>query len=409
MSGDLWRVVPFRYQFAAQATSMAGSTLSPVALSLGLLQLTGSPRTLSLVLAAQAVPTVVFLLVGGVWADRLPRHKVMVCANLVTAVTQGCLGIMLLTGAFHLWLAMGLQFIAGTALAFYFPSTLGLTALTVPAHLLQRANAMLSLTRSTAGGVGPLVAGLLVVSAGAGWALVADGVTFLASAALLARLKLPKQIRATQDDVQASFLTDLRDGFREVTRRAWVWSSITAFMFTHLASAIFMVLGPVLLLRRDHGVFGWAAVIAGLSVGQVVGDFAALRLTVQRPLVVARVVELLSVPALVGLAFGAPIWLLVIAAVCGGIALTLPDALWLTTMQGHLPKDSLSRVSSYDWLGSLALRPLGYVSAAALAAVIGTTTTFIVAATLIVLTRIGGLCLPDVRALTNRAPKEAVG
>jgi hypothetical protein len=408
MTGGLWRVVPFRYQFAAQAISVAGSTLSPVALSLGVLHLTDSPGALSLILAAQAVPTVVLLLVGGVWADRVPRAKLMVVANLVTAVTQGCLGVMLLTGAFHLWLAMALQFVAGTALAFYFPSTVGLTALTVPEPLLQRANAMLSLTRSTAGVVGPLVAGVLVVTAGAGWALVADGVTFLASAALFARLRLPKQIPPAQQDARSSFLADLRYGFREVTRRAWAWSSITAFMFTHLASAIFMVLGPVLLLRRDHGEFGWAAVIAGLSVGQLIGDFAALRVTVLRPLVVARVVELLSIPALLGLAFGVPTWLLVVAAVFGGIALTLPDALWLTAMQQHLPGDSLSRVSSYDWLGSLALRPVGYMSAAALAAAIGSTTTFVIAAALIAVTRIGGLCLPDVRALASRTPKEAV-
>jgi MFS family permease len=395
-SGPL-RLAPFRLQFSAEALSMVGSTLSPVALSLGVLQLTGSAQTLGIVLGAAAIPMIAFLLIGGVWADRLPRSRVMVTANIVSAVAQISMGTMLLTGQVLLWLAVTAQVLNGVAKAFYFPSINGLTAETVPDTLLQKANALLSLARSLSGSAGPFVASLLVILGNAGWALIIDGLTFIGSAILLSRLR-PARSRPT---ARRPFFQDIREGFRVVVGRNWVWSSIAAFMISHLATATFLVLGPLLLLAHGESPIIWGAVIGCLSVGSVIGDLLAFRVAPPRPILAARLVELLAAPLLIASALAAPPWVLIATAVLGGIALTFPDALWYTSLQRHLPVDSLSRVSSYDWLGSLALRPIGFFGAAFLAAAFGAAQTLIVAAALVVASRLAGLLFADVRRLSN--------
>jgi MFS family permease len=392
------RIPAFRYQLAAEAISVGGSTLSPVALSLGVLKLTGSAGTLGLVLGAAAVPTVVFLAVGGVWADRLPRHRLIVATNLVCAVSQATLGTMLLTGAFHLWLAIVAQILTGTALAFYFPSVSALTVQIVPEGHLQRANALLSLNRSIAGSIGPIAAGALVAASNAGVALVADGVSFLASAALLARLTVPG--RSAERPMRRRFLHELAEGFHHVRRRTWVLTGIVGYMLSHLAMAFLLVLGPVILLGRDASPAAWGAVVAALGVGQLVGDLLALRIVPKRPLLLARVIEILSAPLFIVLALGGPVWILVVAAALAGVVMNLPDTFWYTALQRHLPGHVLSRVLSFDWLGSLALRPIGYLSAAACAAAIGAPATLIVAGCLVVLSRLVGLLFADVRNLT---------
>ena len=341
------------------------------------------------------MPTIAFLVIGGVWADRLPRNLLMTATNLLSAAAQLGMGAMLLSGHVVLWLALSLQFLTGTAMAFYLPSVQGLTAQIVPSEHLQRANALLSLTRSFAGSIGPLVASALVVTVGAGWALVADGVAFLMSAWLLHRIKLPRLPAGPA----GSFVADLREGLREVTSRDWVWTSILAFMAGHLATAFFIVLGPASLLDRGEGAIGWGAVIAALSIGNVLGDVVAFRVVVRRPIVFCRLVELLGVPLLIAFALEAPAWVLIAAALPAGVAITLSDALWYTALQRHLPPTSLSRVTSYDWMGSFALRPLGYLAAGSLAASLGTAAAFFTAAALVVVVKLAGLLFAGVRQL----------
>ncbi|MEO3890684.1 MFS transporter [Nonomuraea sp. B5E05] len=396
------RITAFRRQFTAHAISMVGSTLSPVALSLGVLDATGSPAMLGAVLAAGGVPTVVMLLVGGVWADRLPRQKVMMVSNLVCAMTQGALAVMLITGTFRVEAAIPLQILYGTAMAFFLPSTGALTAQTVPKGLLQKANALLSLATSLSGSLGPLLAGLLVVSASAGWALLIDGASFVVAAMFLRRLRVDNTPSATDG---SSFLGQLAEGLREVTSRGWVWSSIVAFMFTHLTTAILFVLGPTSMVGNDRGVLTWSAVVAGISVGQAVGDVTALHVKPRRPIVTARVVELLAVPLFVAFVLDAPLPVLIMAAIAGGLAMTLPDALWFTTLQQQLAPQVLARVSSYDWMGSFALRPIGYAVAGSLGAHAGVTTVLAVAAGTLVLTRLAGLLLPSVWAVRRHVDR----
>ena len=189
------------------------------------------------------------------------------------------------------------------------PAGLGLTAATAPAGSLQQANALLAVTGDVTGIAGPLIAGGLTVTVGAGWALVVDGVSFLGSALLLSGLRLPPLARKP-----TSFLTEVRGGWREVTKRSWVWASILYFALFNMAFAVIVVLGPARLAGTANGALGWGAIMAGLSVGTLTGNALALRLSPHYLLRWPRIAALLAVPMIVALAFGAPVPVLIVTA-----------------------------------------------------------------------------------------------
>jgi MFS family permease len=386
----------FRLQFAAEGMSFLGNAISPVALSLGLLQAGHPAGHLGLVLAAAAAPAIFFVLIGGVWADRLPRQWVIVTADLIHAVTQLLLAGAFLTGNTNLWFMVIVQFVGGAATAFDMPAATGLTTYTVPHDQFQRANSLLSLIRSLTGAAGPLVASVVVLTIGPGWALVIDSLTFVVSAVLLSLIRLGKPELATEGH---NFIRELREGFRQVTSRSWIWTSILSISATQYGLTALLVLGPKLSLERDNGVVLWASIVAAWSVGEIVGDAIALTIRPERPLLVARFIELLALPIFVAFALSGDDILLIASAVLLGVSLTLPDALWLTALQQHLPNTVFSRVSSFDWLGALALVPVGFATAAALSENIGAPMTLALSAAAIVAFRVISLSMSSVRNL----------
>src|SRR5436190_11013123 len=175
----------FRLLFCAQGIWLLGSWITPVALAFAVLSLTDSPTALGVVLGAEAVPLTLLLLVGGVWADRLPRVRVMVTADLVSAVSQGTSAVLLISGAAQIWQLAALAAVGGAADAFHTPAWSGLLPETVPASMLQRANALRHLESNAGRVAGPLLAGVIIAAAGAGWAIAVDAVSFLVAAAVL--------------------------------------------------------------------------------------------------------------------------------------------------------------------------------------------------------------------------------
>jgi Major Facilitator Superfamily len=389
---------PFRRQFAAQTVSNVGNSLAPVALAFGVLQTTGSVEHLGLVMAASAVPMLVFMLVGGVWADRVARHTLMVVSDLVRCVGQVGLGVLLLTGSTSLWALMISNAIVGTGTAFNTPASVGLTALTTPPQARQQANALLSLVRHLTGIAGPLIAGVLVVTVGAGWALILDGISFAGCALLLWGIRLPALQRN-----RSTFVGELRAGWREIRKRPWVGSSILYFSLFNLIFAMFIVIGPAALVAKPGGALQWSAIAAGLSAGTVAGNLLALRVMPRHLIRTGRMVELLVVPVIVALALDAPAGYIVATAVLMGIGMSFPDALWYTALQQEIPEDTLSRVSSVDFLGSYALRPIGYTLAPA-AVLVGAKVSLLVIAAVFVIATLVTLLIPKLVRLERPRP-----
>ncbi len=359
----------FRYLFLGQSASAVGDHVVVVALALFITQRTGSPTDLGLVLAAQALTLVALLLFGGVWADRLPRHRIMIGTDVARAALHAIVAALIFTGAIRIWQLVVVEALFGAAQAFFQPAYTGLIPQTVPEELIQDAKALTETVANVAFLVGPALATALVLGVGAGEAFAFDAATFVLSAVLLMRVR-PR--RRGAERAPASVLQELHDGWREVRSRTWVWVVIAVFTGAILCVfATWYALAPVIArdLYGSAGVFGLMESLAGL--GAVTGGLLALRWRPRRPLL-AGMVLMLAWPVCDGLfALGAPLAVLVAFAFMTGLGFALMMIWWETALARHIPPAALSRVSAWDWMGSLALLPLGYLLAGPLAAALG--------------------------------------
>jgi MFS family permease len=389
-----------RLLVASGATDALGNNMAAVALAFAVLQI-GSPADLGYVFLAREIPMVVFLLAGGVWADRVSRKALLVLGNLATGSAQATTAILFLTHHATIWRVAVLQIVFGVAGAFTRPASTGLIAQAVTHAHLQEANALLDLSRSMLRVIGPALGALIVVEARPGWALAADAATFFVVAALQLRLRIP----AGERPVRNRMLHELREGWTEFTGRTWLWTMVTSFgLFQLTLFPALLVLGPSVAKAHLGGARAWGLILAFQGIGSIFGGFSALRLRPRRPLVAAT---LLCVPialllSLLGAA--APVPLLCAAGLLASWGLTCGDIIWFTTFQLHVPDHLMSRLSSFDWFGSVALNPLGYALVGPLANALGVATTLYIAAGLNACVSVAVAASPAIRGL-ERAPR----
>jgi MFS family permease len=393
----------FRLLFAGRTVSLVGSAIAPVALAFAVLDLTGSKTDLGLILACREIPLILFLLVGGIWADRLPRNKVMMAGNVVSAFAQASAAALLITGNAEVWHLAALAAVNGSASAFFFPASSGVVPQTVPAPLLQQANALLSLAVNAALIGGAAVAGFLVALFGPGWAIAIDAGTYALAAAIVASMRLP----AVALGETPRFLTDLAVGWREFRSRTWLWVIVLQFSFLLMVTlGAFSVLGPAIADEELGGPKAWGAILTAQAAGLVAGGLLGLRFRPRRMLVAATFGILLAPAPLIALGF--PLGVPAIAAIAffAGVGHEIFGLLWHTTMQQEIPSDKLSRVYAFDALGSLGLVPIGYAIAGPIADAIGVRATLWGAAAIGIAVTLAVLLAHDVRTLQRR-PAEA--
>ena len=383
----------FRHLWLGRTASTVGDSLSFIALAFAVLGFGGSGTDLGLVIAAYSLPVVVFLLIGGVWADRLPRRAVMIATDLVRAAAQLALAVGVLTGNASVPLFVLAAFITGTAQSFFQPAAIGIVPQAVSEGRLQQANALLNLSASTTMLFGPVVSGLLVVAIGPGWVFAIDGVTFLISAVALAslRLELPKPA------AHGSFLADMATGWREVRARRWLPPSLAAWAFVNLSFAGYLVIGPMVMASDYRGAPDWGLVVAAFGLGGLLGGATALRWRPARPLIVVFLLMAINVIRLGGVATTPPLEIVLLAVLIASLATALGDTIWHTTVQSHVPSEHLSRVSSYDWMVSLLFFPLGAAIAGPLADTVGASTALWIFAGMSTIPALLVLALPAIR------------
>jgi MFS family permease len=383
----------FRLLFLGQTASTIGDRVVLVALALYVTDI-GSPSDVGIVLAAHALPLVAFVLLGGVWADRLPRHRLMLATDVVRAALHGLLAALIFLGTPPIWSIALIEIGFGTAEAFFRPAYTGLVPQTVPEAELQHANAATSFVRNISELVGPALATVLVVGLGAGWAFAVDAATFVVSAGLLAAMR--PRARGVPP-ARSRMRHELRDGWREVRSRQWVWVTIGAFTVGLLVGwAPYLTLGASVAdeLYGSVGIYG--ALSTAIGAGTVVGSVAALRWRPRHPLRFAFA-WVLPWPVAVGaFALGLTLWVVVPLCLVAGFGITLFDVAWETALAQRIPAHALSRVSSFDWMGSLALMPLGYVVAGPLGEAVGNVEVVGVGAALGLLVTLAGLLTPGV-------------
>jgi MFS family permease len=351
------------------------------------------------VLAARTVPQVVFLLVGGVIADRWPRQLMMVGANAVSGTAQAAVALLLLLGVAEVWHLVALEIVAGASSAFFFPASSGIVPQTVPPRMLQEANALLRMSMSATTIFGAAAGGILVAAIGSGWALAFDAATYFASALLLGRIGLPRSARIEGSNA----LAELRDGWREFSSRTWLWTIVVAFGFMNAAhSGASNVLGPTIAREELGGAAAWGFILSAEAAGFVAGGLLMLWLRPRRILLVGCAAMALLLPGLLLLAAAAPVPVIAGAYLLAGVGIETFGVLWDMSLQQNIPQEKLSRVYSYDALGSFVLIPLGLVVAGPLAEAIGADETLWLAAAIIAAGTIGMLLVNDVRRLERK-------
>jgi predicted MFS family arabinose efflux permease len=396
----------FRLLWLGQSTSTLGDGLVPVAMAFAVIKtLDRGPTALGLVLAAETLPVVVFVLVGGVWADRLPRQMVMLASDVLRGLVQATLAVLLLTGNAELWHLAVLGALHGTAQAFFQPAATGLVPATISPGRLQQANALLGLSKSTAFVLGPAIAGVIAATTNPGAVFAFDAVTFTVSAASLAMLRLP---RGRREGERQSFLTDLKGGWHEVISHTWLWVIVLwASTFLCIVVAPLITLGPVVAKESLGGPAAWGLIAAGWGVGSLCGGVLSLRWKPARPMFACSALCLLMAPPVALLALRAPALMIALAQVLSGMSMGLFGALWQTTLQQHVPEESLSRVSAWDWMGTFAFLPLGLILVGPVSDAIGISTTLWIAAGYVVVSTLAVLMVPSVRNLRRLDEAEA--
>jgi MFS family permease len=393
----------FRLLFASSTISGLGDGISVVALVFAVLQVSDSAIALGLVLAARQVADAAIVLAAGVWADRLPRHLVLIAVAVVQGVVQAITGALVLTGSATIAMLVGLQAVYGLAEGFYLPASTGLIPATISPPRLQQANALLGLSRNATRIVGPAIGGAIVAAGSPGSALLIDAASFALGALLLVPLRLPRRDEVVESK---SFFRELRQGWNEFRRQTWIWTTIVFFGIGNFAFASYWVLGPIIAKRDLGGAPAWAALTAAFSVGALVGGLLAMRIRPRKPLAASCMAAWVFLLQPLGMGLGLPLWTLIVFSVAAGCGLAIHITLWFTVFQQNVPEESLSRVSSYDSFGSFVLLPLGAALAGPVAAVIGVQQTLLAAAFVIAVTQAIVFAQPSVHAIRRRDEPE---
>jgi MFS family permease len=359
----------FRLLLADRIIAPGSFAFSIVGVSFAVLDEThGSTSVLSYVLAAQIAPSIVFVLFGGVIADRVAPQRVIAAGNLMMAAGEGTFGIMVLAGHPAIWQMIGLECLTGTGLAIFYPASTALLPRIVPPGSMQQASAVSRLAMNGAQMGGAVLAGFCVAAIGPGWALAICGTGLLGTLPLMLSLRVGPHERG-QD---SSMIRELREGWSEFRSHTWIWTITAQFAVVMMAwYGAFTVLGPAVVRLHfgpHHGPAAWGAVTAADSLGLIVGGLVSLRFTPRRPMLFIVLIGASVAVTPVALGMFWPLPLICCASFALGIAIEIMMVQWTVAMARQIPPEKLGRVASYDELGTVMAMPLGALIAGPAAA-----------------------------------------
>jgi MFS family permease len=392
----------FRLLLTGQAISIIGDAISMIALPFAILAMGGSVGQVGLVLAARAIPNAVFLLIGGVWADRLPRRLVMLASDLVRGLTMTAIFIVLVAGGGSIWALVALSAIYGVGEAFFRPALSGVIPQCVSQERLQEAYGMLATTPALGIAVGGALGGALVALISPAGAIAFDAVSFGLSGICLFLMRTSGQPTPWKN---RDFRHDLRAGWSAFSSRRWLVACVVGeVLYALFVMPSIYAVGPAIADEKLGGSSDWAAVVSGFGVGFLIGGLTAMRLRPARPLVLSY---LLCIPFslfFLLLAFAPPIVVLVAAAICAGSVISISGTLLETTITREVPQELRSRVGSFRMLGSVAMLPVGMVLVGPITGTFSTSGAELIAFGAVLLNAAIVLGTPSVRALRAEYP-----
>ena len=393
----------FRLLWSGMAVSLVGDGIFLIAIAWETYALWNAPAALSIVGIGMTVPTVVFLLLGGVLSDRHDRRLLMLWADIVRAAAVACLAALVFVDALQLWQLVALVALYGCGTAFFTPAFEAIVPDLLPANDLAAANSLDQFVRPIALRLlGPLLGGWLV-AAGAGLAFTVDAASFAASAVAVLALR-PRVVKGAAE--QGSHGAAVREGLAFIRRRVWLWGTLVA-----AAAAYLVFLGPSEVLlpymvknelqgsARDLGLVfaagGLGAIGAAIWMGQ--------RGHPRRDVTVMYATWTLATLAIAGYGLATAAWQLMVACLVFNALETAGTIVWATVKQRHVPSGMLGRVSSLDWLISIGLLPISFALTAPVAAALGVRTTLVGAGIVGAAITLAALFLPGMTAIEGRA------
>jgi len=394
-----------RKLLAARLISNLGNGLSPIALAFGVLDLPGATaKTLSLVVFAQMFPLVAFMLIGGVIADRYPKALLIGGSDIVLSLFVLCNGVMFLTHTVSVTSLVIVGFCSGILHAVWWPAMSALPTEIVDERQLQSINSVVGISSNVAYMLGTVTGGIIVAAIGSGWAITVDALTFFIAGVLVFQLRSFGTRREVNND-SPTVIEDLRAGWVEFSSRSWVVAVVLGYaVIAMLMESIFTVVGPTHAKEHLGGPKPWSWILASMTLGMLIAVAVTLKVKPKRPLFFGIAAQVLVGLWWIGLGYTQLIPALMIGAIGAGFAMDFFMVLWMTALQTHIPKESLSRVSSYDAFGSLILAPLGIVVAGPLVTRFGTTTILHVYTVLFFVVLLAIFSVPSVRSLPSSEP-----
>ncbi|MBB4921712.1 MFS transporter [Kitasatospora kifunensis] len=398
-----WAGREYLIQTGATVVGGLGNAGAPIATAFALLRMGGGAAAIGYVTGARLAATVLFLLIGGAVADRLPRHRVMVAANVGNALSQAALAALVLTGSAKLWQVVLLASANGIGQAFYAPAAEGMIMESVDQEQAPRAFALFRTALNSSQIGGAALGGALVAAVGPGWVLALDATTLAAAGTLRVFLRAPTPTgQQAEREAGSGMLADLREGWREFTSRRWLWAVVVQYGVVNACLiAAESVLGPIVADQRLGGPRPWGLVNAAMGAGLVAGGLLMVRWQPRRLLLAGTAGVLLFALPAATLAAGAPLTVLGGAMFASGIGGTVYGVCWMIALQQEIPAASFSRVAAYDWCGSVALAPVGTMAAAPLAGGLGLNGALWACAGGMTLLSLLVLAVPEVRQLAR--------
>ena len=385
----------FQKFLAARLISNFGNGMGTIALAFGILHMRGGSATeLGIVVGSITVAYLILSPFGGVIADRYGRIRMAAITDTWGGIVLLVQAIWFTTGHVPLWFLLFAQINFGLMWAIFWPSLAGVVPALVEEDQLMTGNALTQMTSNLMLILGSSVGGWIIATHGSSIALIIDAATFIVAGLIVLTLR---HLTIAPDPTENSMIDDLLHGWKVFLSFRWIVIVVFGFSSVFMCwSAIDSVLGPLLAIKKFHGASSWASIIAAEFVGYLAGSLIAMKVRPKYPMRFLLLGTYAICGYLIALAFSNSVWLIAIFAFFFGVNFDLWGAIWSTALQKEVPKESLSRVSAFDGMGTLLTRPIGVALAAPLAGAIGLKSTFLWMAALSALVVTAMLASPTV-------------
>ncbi|QGF26989.1 MFS transporter [Pantoea eucalypti] len=393
-SAQAFHYPSFRYLFFGRLFTVLGNGIAPIALAFAVLDMDGSASDLGVVVASRSLFNVLFLLVGGVVADRYSRSRVLVVSALIAAVSQAFVAWTVLEGSATVISLTLLGALNGAASGIALPASSALVPQVVPAQHLRQANAFIQLSVYGGTVLGASLGGVMTSAVGPGWGLAIDALGFAVSAPLYFLMRVSPNKGGT---MQGNILRDIKEGWAEFAGRSWIWSIVLQFAIINVAfNGIVEVYGPII-ADASFGRAQWGMIVAAQSAGLIAGSFLAMKWHPRRDLLIGAMLAGLCALPIMMLGLNASAAWLIAGFFIAGVSLGLFGVTWAHSLQTHIPADKLARVYAYDAMGSFISIPIGQLVAGPLAAQYGTDNVLLMSALAVVIVTAAVLLVPTLR------------